>query len=115
MAISLKSKDEIKKMRVAGRMAAEVLDLIEDHVVPGVSTETLDQICHNHIVKVQKAIPACLGYNGFPKSICTSINQVICHGIPSDKKVLKSGDIINIDVTVIKDGWYGDTLSLIHI
>ena len=112
MAISLKSKDEIKKMRVAGRMAAEVLELIGDHVVPGVSTETLDQICHNHIVKVQKAIPACLGYNGFPKSICTSINQVICHGIPSDKKVLKSGDIINIDVTVIKDGWYGDTSKM---
>ncbi|MFQ3263762.1 MAG: methionyl aminopeptidase, partial [Porticoccaceae bacterium] len=112
MTIKLRSKDDFVKMRVAGRMAAEILELIEPYVVPGVSTERLDQICHNHIVNVQKAIPACLGYNGFPKSICTSINQVICHGIPSDKKILKNGDIINIDVTVIKDGWFGDTSKM---
>lgn len=112
MPVKLRSNSEIAKMRIAGRLAAEVLELIEEHVVPGVSTETLDQICHNHIVNVQKAIPACLGYKGFPKSICTSVNQVICHGIPSEKKILKSGDIINIDVTVIKDGWFGDTSKM---
>ena len=86
MTIKLRSKDDFVKMRIAGRMAAEVLELIEEHIIPGVSTEKLDQICYNHIVNIQKAIPACLGYNGFPKSICTSVNQVICHGIPSDKK-----------------------------
>lgn len=112
MAISLRSKSEIEKMRIAGRLAAEVLEMIEQYIVPGVSTEELDKICHKHIVDKQKAVPACLGYNGFPKSICTSINQVICHGIPSEKKILKSGDIINIDVTVIKDGWYGDTSKM---
>ena len=112
MPVKLRSNSEIAKMRIAGRLAAEVLELIEEHVVPGVSTETLDQICHNHIVNVQKAIPACLGYKGLPKSICTSVNQVICHGIPSEKKILKSGDIINIDVTVIKDGWFGDTSKM---
>ena len=101
MAISLRSKSEIEKMRIAGRLAAEVLEMIEQYVVPGVSTEELDKICHKHIVDKQKAVPACLGYNGFPKSICTSINQVICHGIPSEKKILKSSDLINIDVTVI--------------
>jgi methionyl aminopeptidase len=99
-------------MRVSGRLAAEVLELIGQYVVPGVSTEELDKICHDHIVDVQKAIPACLGYRGFPKSVCTSVNQVVCHGIPSDKKILKNGDIINIDVTVIKEGWYGDTSKM---
>lgn len=112
MAISLRSKSEIDKMRIAGKLAAEVLEIIGNHVIPGVSTEELDRICYKHIVEKQKAIPACLGYNGFPKSICTSINQVICHGIPSEKKILKHGDIINIDVTVIKDGWYGDTSKM---
>ncbi|MDG0970442.1 MAG: type I methionyl aminopeptidase [Porticoccaceae bacterium] len=112
MTIKLRTQRELDKMRVAGRLAAEILELIEPYVVAGVSTEELDQICYRHIVDVQKAIPACLGYNGFPKSICTSINQVICHGIPSDKKILKNGDIINIDVTVIKDGWYGDTSKM---
>ncbi len=115
MAISIRSKSEINKMRIAGALAAEVLEMIEQYVVPGVSTEELDRICHKHIVEKQKAIPACLGYNGFPKSICTSINQVICHGIPSEKKILKSGDIINIDVTVIKDGWYGDTSKMYSV
>jgi methionyl aminopeptidase len=88
MSIKLRSADDIAKMRVAGRLAAEVLELIGQHVVPGVSTEELDKICHDHIVDVQKAIPACLGYRGFPKSVCTSVNQVVCHGIPSAKKIL---------------------------
>ncbi len=112
MKVSIKTPEQIEKMRVAGRMAAEVLDLIGEYVVPGVTTAELDRICHDHIVNVQKAIPACLNYKGFPKSICTSVNQVICHGIPSSKKVLKSGDIINIDVTVIYDGWFGDTSKM---
>lgn len=112
MSVELRTPDQIAKMRVAGRMAAEVLELIGEHVVPGVSTEELDRICYEHIVNIQKAIPACLGYRGFPKSICTSVNQVVCHGIPADKKILKAGDIINIDVTVIKDGWYGDTSKM---
>lgn len=112
MKVSIKTPEQIEKMRIAGRMAAEVLDLIGPHVVPGVSTEELDRICHDHIVNVQKAIPACLDYKGFPKSICTSVNQVVCHGIPSPKKILKSGDIINIDVTVIYEGWFGDTSKM---
>ncbi len=99
-------------MRIAGRLAAEVLEMIGDHVVSGVSTEELNRICHDYIVDVQKAIPAPLNYRGFPKSICTSVNQVVCHGIPSDKKILKKGDIINIDVTVIKDGYFGDTSKM---
>src|SRR6201991_5227443 len=95
-------------MRVAGRLAAEVLDMIEAHVVPGVTTEELDRLCYEHIVDVQGTIPANLNYRGFPKTICTSVNHVVCHGIPGDKR-LKSGDIINIDVTVIRDGFHGDT------
>jgi methionyl aminopeptidase len=106
--VVIKTEQEIKKMRVAGRLAAEVLDMIGEHVVVGVTTNELDRICHEYMVNVQKTIPAPLNYNGFPKSICTSINHVICHGIPADKK-LKNGDIINIDVTVIKDEWHGDT------
>ena len=112
MTIQLRSADDIAKMRVAGRLAAEVLELIGQYVVPGVSTEELDKICHDHIVDVQKAIPACLGYRGFPKSVCPSVNPVVCPGIPSEKKILKNGDIINIDVTVIKEGWYGDTSKM---
>ena len=96
-------------MRVAGRLAAEVLQVVAPHVRPGVSTAQLDRICHDHIVNVQGAVPANVGYKGFPATICTSVNNVICHGIPSDTKVLKDGDIVNIDVTVIKDGWHGDT------
>src|ERR1700750_1301268 len=106
--ITIKTADDIAKMRVAGRLAAEVLEMIGPHVVPGVSTDELNQICHDYIVNVQKAIPAPLNYRGFPKSICTSINHVVCHGIPSDKR-LQDGDIVNIDVTTILDGWYGDT------
>ena len=112
MTITLKTPEQIEKMRIAGRLAAEVLEMIEPHVVPGVTTGELDQICHDYIVNVQKAIPAPLNYHGFPKSICTSINQVVCHGIPSDGRTLKSGDTVNIDITVIKDGWYGDTSNM---
>ena len=109
MAIHIKTPEEIEKMRIAGRLAAEVLQVVAPHVQPGVTTEELDRICHDHIVNVQKAIPANVGYHGFPKTVCTSVNHVICHGIPSEGKVLKDGDIVNIDVTVIKDGWHGDT------
>lgn len=112
MTVKIRTPEQIEKMRIAGRMAAEVLEMIGEHVVPGVTTAELDRICHEHIVNVQKAIPACLNYNGFPKSVCTSVNHVICHGIPSEKKVLKNGDIINIDVTVIYDGWFGDTSKM---
>lgn len=115
MSVIIKTPEEIAKMRIAGRMAAEVLEMIESHVQPGVTTAELDHLCHHHIVEVQKAIPACLGYRGFPKSICTSVNQVVCHGIPSAKKVLKSGDIINIDVTVIYEGYHGDTSKMYFV
>jgi len=111
MSISIKNESEINKMRIAGKLAAEVLEMIEPHVIPGITTDELDQICHDYIVNVQQAIPAPLNYRGFPKSICTSINQTICHGIPSDKK-LKKGDIINIDITVIKDEYHGDTSKM---
>ncbi|MFT7185188.1 MAG: methionyl aminopeptidase [Pseudohongiellaceae bacterium] len=114
MKVSIKSVDEIEKMRVAGKLAAEVLEMIGEHVKPGISTGELDRICHNFIVNDQKAIPAPLNYKGFPKSVCTSVNQVICHGIPSDKKILKNGDAINIDVTVIKDGFHGDTSKMFY-
>ncbi len=114
MKISIKTPEEIEKMRVAGRLAAEVLDMIGPHVVPGVTTEHLDQLCHNHIVNVQKGIPAPLNYRGFPKSICTSINHQVCHGIPNHKR-LKKGDIVNIDVTVIKDGFHGDTSRMFQV
>ena len=112
MTIHIKSVDEIAKMRVAGKLASEVLEMIEDYVKPGVSTGELDRLCHEFIVNEQNAIPAPLNYNGFPKSICTSINHVICHGIPSNDKALKSGDIINIDITVIKEGFHGDTSKM---
>ncbi len=107
--ITLKSAADIEMARRAGQLAAEVLEMIGPHVVPGVSTETLDRLCHEHIVNVQGAIPANVGYQGYPKTILTSVNQVVCHGIPSADKVLKKGDIVNIDVAVIKDGWFGDT------
>ena len=103
MSAVIKTPAEIEKMRIAGRLAADVLEMIAPHVKAGVTTQELDTICHNYIVDVQEAIPAPLNYHGFPKSICTSVNHVICHGIPNDKP-LKDGDIINIDITVIKDG-----------
>jgi methionyl aminopeptidase len=102
-------------MRIAGRLAAEVLEFIASYVKPGISTGELDRLCHDYIVNVQKAIPAPLDYHGFPKSICTSVNEVVCHGIPSDKKILKDGDIVNVDITVIKDGYHGDTSQMFHI
>jgi methionyl aminopeptidase len=109
MVIKLKNDKDIAKMRVAGRLAAEVLEMIGEYVQPGVSTEELDRRCNEYIRKVQKATPANVGYHGFPKTLCTSVNGVVCHGIPSEQEILKDGDIINIDVTVIKDGWHGDT------
>ncbi|WP_152207575.1 type I methionyl aminopeptidase [Marinobacter changyiensis] len=115
MQVSIKTPEEIEKMRVAGRLASEVLEMIGEHVKPGVTTEELDRICHEYIVNVQEAIPAPLNYKGFPKSICTSVNHVICHGIPSDKKILKNGDILNIDVTVIKDEFHGDTSKMFFV
>ena len=105
----VKTPDEIAKMRVAGKLASDVLMMIGGYVKPGITTGELDKICHKYIVDVQRAIPAPLNYRGFPKSICTSVNHQICHGIPSDTKKLKNGDIVNIDVTVIKDGYHGDT------
>ncbi|MDE0280353.1 MAG: type I methionyl aminopeptidase [Gammaproteobacteria bacterium] len=114
MPVSIKSPEEVDKMRVAGRLAAEVLDMIEPHVRAGVTTDELNAVCHEYIVVEQQAIPAPLNYRGFPKSICTSVNHVICHGIPSDRK-LKNGDIINIDVTVIKDGFHGDTSRMFFV
>jgi methionyl aminopeptidase len=111
MSITIKNQSEISKMRIAGKLAAEVLEMIEPFVIPGVTTNKLDQICHDYIVNEQQAIPAPLNYRGFPKSICTSVNQTICHGIPSDKK-LKKGDIVNVDITVIKEGYHGDTSKM---
>jgi len=114
MAISIKTAEEIEKMRVACKLAAEVLEMIEPYVKPGITTEELDQICHDYIVNEQQAIPAPLNYRGFPKSICTSINQQVCHGIPGSKK-LKNGDIINIDITTIKDEYHGDTSKMFYV
>jgi len=108
-AVPIHSADDLAMARRAGHLAAEVLGMIEAHVQPGVSTEALDRLCHDHIVNVQGTIPANLGYHGYPKTILTSVNHEVCHGIPSERKVLKRGDIVNIDVAVIKDGWYGDT------
>ena len=112
MKISIKNSSEIEKMRVAGKLAAEVLEMITPYVIPGVSTGELDEICFDHIVNNQNAIPANVGYKGYEKTICASVNQVICHGIPNNQKILKDGDILNIDVTVIKDGWHGDTSKM---
>jgi len=114
MSVIIKSSEEIEKMRVAGRLAAQVLEMIGEHVKPGVTTGELDQICHDYIVNEQDAIPAPLNYRGFPKSICTSVNHCVCHGIPGDKS-LKKGDIVNIDVTVIKDGFHGDTSKMFFV
>ncbi|HEY8010785.1 MAG TPA: type I methionyl aminopeptidase [Rudaea sp.] len=114
MPVTIKTPEQIEKMRIAGRLAADVLEMIAAHVKPGISTEELDALCHDYIVNVQQAVPANVGYKGFPKTICTSVNHVICHGIPSPGKVLKDGDIVNIDVTVIKDGWHGDTSRMYY-
>ena len=114
MGVSIKSSEEIEKMRVAGRLAADVLKMIETHVEPGVTTQQLNDICHDYMVNEQNVVPAPLNYRGFPRSICTSVNHVVCHGIPAEKK-LKNGDIINIDITVIKDGYHGDTSRMFMV
>jgi methionyl aminopeptidase len=112
--ISIKSPAEQDAMRLAGRLTADVLDMIGVHVQPGVTTDELDRICHDYIVGRQQAIPAPLDYKGFPKSICASVNHVVCHGIPGDRR-LKAGDIVNLDVTVIKDGWHGDSSRMFTV
>lgn len=119
MAIPINNADDVAKMRIAGKLASEVLDYITPFVIQGTTTETLDQLCHDYIVNVQKAIPAPLnyappGHTPYPKSICTSVNHQICHGVPGEKK-LKNGDVINIDITVIKDGYHGDTSRMFHV
>jgi methionyl aminopeptidase len=114
MGIILKNREEIAQMRVAGQLAGDVLRMIQPFVQPGISTAELDDICHEYITVKQDAIPAPLNYRGFPKSICTSVNHVICHGIPGEKR-LKDGDIINIDITVIKNGWHGDTSKMFQV
>jgi len=114
MNVTIKTAEEQDKMRVAGRLAADVLDMITDYVKPGVTTDELDTLCYRYITDVQDAIPAPLNYRGFPKSICTSVNHVVCHGIPGDR-TLKSGDAVNIDVTVIKDGFHGDTSRMFFV
>ncbi|GGP24531.1 type I methionyl aminopeptidase [Silvimonas amylolytica] len=119
MSVAIRTPEEIEKMRVAGRLGAELLDFITPHVQPGVTTEELDRLCHEYMVNVQKTIPAPLGYQPpgytpYPKSICTSVNNVICHGIPNDKP-LKNGDTVNIDVTVIKDGYHGDNSRMFMV
>lgn len=114
MNVTIKTPAEQDRMRTAGRLAAEVLDMIGEHVVPGVTTEELDRLCHDYIVNIQRAIPANVGYKGYQKTLCTSVNHVVCHGIPGDR-VLKGGDIVNIDVTVIKDGFHGDTSRMYYV
>ena len=118
MSIEIKTAEEIEKMRVAGRLAGEVLDFIAPHVKPGISTGELDRLCHDYMSNVQKTIPAPLnyappGYKPYPKSICTSVNHQVCHGIPGDR-ILKQGDIVNVDITVIKDGFHGDTSRMFY-
>ena len=115
MTIEIKSSKDIDKMRLVGRLAAEQLEMVEEFVKPGVSTEKLNQICHEYTIEIQNAIPAPLNYRGFPKSICTSVNHVVCHGIPNEKKILKDGDIINIDVTLKKSGFHGDTSKTFRV
>ena len=121
MTAKVTTNIEIEGMRTAGRLAAEVLEMIEEHIIPGITTEDVDKICHNYIVQTLECIPAPLNYsNGpgqipFPKSICTSVNHVVCHGIPTTKKTLRSGDIVNIDITVIKNGFHGDTSKMFYV
>jgi methionyl aminopeptidase len=114
MDITIKTPEEIAKMRIAGKLAADVLEMLAPHVVEGVTTDELNSLCHDYIVNVQQAIPAPLNYNGFPKSICTSVNHQVCHGIPGPK-TLKSGDSVNVDITVLKDGYHGDTSQMFTI
>ncbi|MRW93366.1 type I methionyl aminopeptidase [Duganella sp. FT80W] len=111
----IKTPEQIVQARVAAQLAADVLTMIAPHVKPGVTTGYLDKLCNDYIVNVQQAIPANVGYGGFPATVCSSVNHVVCHGIPSDTQVLKNGDIINIDVAVIKDGWHGDTSRMYYV
>ncbi len=114
VSVPIKSAEEIAKMRVAGRLAADVLEMIGEHIQPGVTTDELDRLCHDFITGVQQAVPAPLNYRGFPRSICTSVNHQVCHGIPGPKR-LKKGDILNIDITVIKDGYHGDSSKMFAV
>ena len=114
MAIHLKTADDLSRMRTAGRLTRDVLDMIGPHVQPGVTTLELDDLCHDFIVNTLDAVPAPLNYRGFPKSICTSVNHVVCHGIPGEQR-LKRGDIVNIDITVIKDGFHGDASRMFTV
>ncbi|QBE64183.1 type I methionyl aminopeptidase [Pseudoduganella lutea] len=113
--VNIKTAEQIELSRTAGQLAADVLTMIGPHVRPGVSTAYLDELCHRYIVDVLKVIPANVGYHGYTKTILTSVNDVVCHGIPSPKTILKDGDIVNIDVAVIKDGWFGDTSRMVHV
>jgi methionyl aminopeptidase len=115
LATLIKTPEQIGMARVAAQLAADVLTMIGPHVKPGVSTGYLDQLCNDYIVNVQKAIPANVGSSGFPKTVCTSLNYVVCHGIPDDDQIVKDGDILNIDVAVIKDGWFGDTSRMYYV
>ncbi|MBF8316216.1 type I methionyl aminopeptidase [Acinetobacter baumannii] len=113
--VTIKTEQDLEKLRVSGRLAAQVLEMIGEYVKPGVTTEYLDNICNDYIVNTLKVIPANVGYHGFTKTICTSVNEVVCHGIPSQNKILKDGDIINIDVAIIKDGYFGDTNRMYYV
>ncbi|MDP7775471.1 type I methionyl aminopeptidase [Acinetobacter nosocomialis] len=113
--VTIKTEQDLEKLRISGRLAAQVLEMIGKYVKPGVTTEYLDNICNDYIVNTLKVIPANVGYHGFTKTICTSVNEVVCHGIPSPNKVLKDGDIINIDVAIIKDGYFGDTSRMYYV
>ena len=115
LKVSIKSEQDIEKLRISGRLAAQVLQMIGEHVKPGVTTEYLDDLCHDYIVNTLKVVPANVGYHGYTKTTCISLNEVVCHGIPSPKTILKDGDIINIDVAVIKDGFYGDTSRMYFV
>lgn len=115
LRVSIKSEQDIEKLRISGRLAAQVLQMIGEHVKPGVTTAYLDDLCHDYIVNTLKVIPANVGYHGYTKTTCISPNEVVCHGIPSSKTILKDGDIINIDVAVIKDGFYGDTSRMYYV
>lgn len=115
LRVSIKSEQDIEKLRISGRLAAQVLQMIGQYVKPGVTTEYLDDLCHDYIVNTLKVIPANVGYHGYTKTTCISPNEVVCHGIPSSKTILKDGDIINIDVAVIKDGFYGDTSRMYYV
>ncbi|WP_343191923.1 type I methionyl aminopeptidase [Buchnera aphidicola] len=112
--VKIKTKEEIEKMKIAGKLTAEVLEMIKNYMHPGITTQEIDKICHDYIIHKQKAIPACLGYKGFPKSTCISINNVVCHGIPNKEKI-KNGDIVNVDISVIKNGYHGDSSKMFII